>query len=500
MTDEQIEHADGRIELKPEVHLEGSPLYNHDLAPVPMEKRTWRTYEFAALWISMAHCIPTYMMASGLITAGLSWWQALLTILLGNIIVLFPILLNSHAGTRYGIPFPVFARVAYGTYGSNVPALMRAIVACGWFGIQCWIGGKALHTFFRAMWPAWETLLGAHFAGYAPTQWLSFLLFWGLNIWVIVRGMDLLRKVENLAAPYVLVMTALLVWWAVDRANGFGPILSRNAHFHGSGSFWSVFVPSLTAMIGFWATLSLNMPDFTRYGRSQREQMIGQVVALPTTMTLFAAMGVIITSATELNFNKSIWDPMDLAGFFPSRLMVAIAMFTVVVATLAVNIAANVVSPANDFANAFPRWINFRRGGILTGLLGIAMCPWKLLADPSGYIFTWLLGYSGGLGAIAGVMVVDYWLIKKTQLDIADLYRPGGRYAYGVRSGTNWIAVGATLVGCALAWAGAFIDALRAMYDYAWFVGAFVAAGLHYVGMKTLGDRSLRPVPVPVVP
>ena len=295
MINEQVELADGRIELKEAVSLTGSSLYNEDLAPTRVAERNWTTYNYAALWISMAHCIPTYMLASGLITSGLSWTQALFTILLGNLIVLAPILLNSHPGTRFGIPFPVFARAAYGTWGSNVPALMRAIVACGWFGIQCWIGGKALHTFMQAMWPAWSTLLGGHVGGFAPTQWLSFGLFWGLNVFVIFRGMELVRKLEDWAAPFVLVMTAALVWWAIDRAHGLGPILAQNSHFHGRGSFMSVFVPSLTAMIGFWATLSLNMPDFTRYGRSQREQAIGQVVALPTTMTLFAAMGVLIT-------------------------------------------------------------------------------------------------------------------------------------------------------------------------------------------------------------
>lgn len=503
MINEQVELPDGRIELKEAVSLTGSSLYNEDLAPTRVAERNWTTYNYAALWISMAHCIPTYMLASGLITSGLSWTQALFTILLGNLIVLAPILLNSHPGTRFGIPFPVFARAAYGTWGSNVPALMRAIVACGWFGIQCWIGGKALHTFFLSMWPAWETVLGGHVGGHAPTMWLSFLMFWGANIWIIFRGMDLLRKIENIAAPYVLVMTMLLVWWAVDRAHGLGPILERNSHFHAEGkTFLQVFIPSLTGMIGFWATLSLNMPDFTRYGRSQREQTIGQVVALPTTMTAFAAMGVIITSATQVIYGVAIWDPMDLALRFENRWMVAIAMFTVVIATLAVNIAANVVSPANDFANAFPKWITFRRGGLITGLIGIAMCPWKLLADPSGYIFTWLVGYSGGLGSIAGVLIADYWLVKKRKLDLADLYRTDGRYAYGVRdgavdgrerfkgSGTNLVAVGATLLGCALAWVGAFVPALKPLYDQAWFVGAFSAGGAYVIGMRMTGDRA----------
>jgi NCS1 family nucleobase:cation symporter-1 len=465
---------DGRVELIDLARVEASPLYNRDLAPVPIARRTWSTYNFAALWVSMAHCIPTYMLASGLMASGMNWAQALFTILLGNTIVLIPILLNSHPGTKYGIPFPVFARAAYGTFGSNVPALMRALVACGWFGIQAWIGGEAVNTFFRTLVPGWPTLLGAGFAGHATTEWLSFLLFWSLNIYIVYRGMDLVREVENWAAPFVLVMTAVLVWWAIESAHGLGPLLSQPGKFHTLGEFWPVFVPSLTAMIGFWATLSLNMPDFTRFGRSQREQIVGQVVALPTTMSAFAAMGVLITSATAIIYGQAIWDPVQLVAKFTSPVVVAVSMFTVVVATIAVNIAANVVSPANDFANAFPRYISFKTGGLMTGLLGIAIMPWRLLADPSGYIFTWLLGYSGGLGSIAGVLIADYWLVRKRELRLEDLYLADGEYR-----GWNWKAIGATALGCALAWIGLILPSLKPLYDYAWFVG-FLAAGGAY--------------------
>ena len=486
MDDDVIRHEDGRVELRSLDTIQSSPLYNEDLAPVPVSRRNWTTYNYAALWISMAHCIPTYMLSSGLIGAGMNWWQALITILLGNSIVLVPILLNSHPGTKYGIPFPVYARAAYGTYGSNLPALMRAIVACGWFGIQAWIGGAALHTFFGAIMPSWHKLLGGPIGGHTPTEWLSFLLFWGINILIIYRGMDLLRKVENWAAPFVLVMTALLLAWAIWRAHGLGYLLTEKGKFETWSEFHKVFIPSLTAMIGFWATLSLNMPDFTRFGRSQREQAIGQTVALPTTMTVFAAMGVIITSAAVVIYPKlpmsELWDPVKLVAQFKAPLVIAISMFTVVVATLAVNIAANVVSPANDFANAFPRLISFRTGGLITGILGILMQPWRLLADPSGYIFAWLLGYSGGLGSIAGVLIIDYWVVRRKQLVLGDLYRPQGTYTYA--GGWNWRAVVATLAGCALAWIGLVVPALRPLYDYAWFVGFGVAAATHYLLMK----------------
>jgi NCS1 family nucleobase:cation symporter-1 len=484
----QREHTDGRVELVDTSRVERSPLYNEDLAPVPIAKRNWTTYNYAALWISMAHCIPTYMLSASLMAAGMSWAQALFTVALGNTIVLIPILLNSHPGTKYGIPFPVFARAAYGTLGSNVPALMRAIVACGWFGIQAWIGGEALNTFFTSIVPGWHDLLGAGVAGHTTTEWVSFLLFWGLNVAIVYRGMDLLRAVENWAAPFVLIMTGLLLAWAVSEAKGFGPLLSQPGKFRTTAEFLPVFFPSLTAMIGFWATLSLNMPDFTRFGRSQREQVIGQTVALPTTMFVFAAMGVLITSATTIIYGEVIWDPIKLIGRFSNPLVIAISMFTAVVATLAVNIAANVVSPANDFANAFPRLIKFKTGGLITGILGIVIQPWRLLADPNGYIFNWLLGYSGGLGSIAGVLVADYWLVRRKQLSLEDLYVPDGRYGRW-----NAAGIGATVIGCAAAWGGLVFAPLRPLYDYAWFVGFGVAAAVYVA----LGRGRARGVELP---
>ncbi|MGB7069672.1 MAG: NCS1 family nucleobase:cation symporter-1 [Pyrinomonadaceae bacterium] len=493
---ETIHHPDGRVELNDDSlkSIESSPLYNEDLAPVPVANRNWTTYNYAALWISMAHCIPTYMLASGLISAGMSWWQALITILLGNVIVLVPILLNSHPGTKYGIPFPVFARAAFGTVGSNLPALMRALVACGWFGIQAWIGGQALHTFFGSFIPGWAKLLGGPIGGHTPTEWLSFLLFWGLNIFIVYRGMNLLRHVENWAAPFVLVMTAILLAWILYEAGGVGFLLNEPGKFRTFSQFWPIFIPSLTAMIGFWATLSLNMPDFTRFGKSQREQVVGQTVALPTTMVVFAAMGILITSAAVVvfpNMNPAdAWDPVKLVGQFSQPVVVAISMFTIVVATLSVNIAANVVSPANDFANAFPKWISFRTGGLITGVIGIIMQPWKLLADPSGYIFSWLLGYSGGLGSIAGVLIADYWIVRQKDLNLGDLYRTRGEYG-----GWNWRAVAATLLGCFFAWIGLIIPMFRPLYDYAWFVGFGVAFFVHWGLSNTVAARSNSQVP-----
>ncbi len=496
-----------------------SPLFNADLAPTPKGRRVWTTYNFAALWISMAHCIPTYMLAGGLIAVGMNWWQALFTIGLGNLIVLVPILLNAHPGTRYGVPFPVLARSSFGTLGANVPAILRAIVACGWFGIQTYIGGEAVRTFLVALWPGYDALGGgATLLGLTLPSAITFMAFWGLNIFIIYRGMNAVRVFENWAAPIVLVMAAILLGWAVWKAGGLGPMLAQPSRFESFGDFWSVFVPSLTGMIGFWATLSLNIPDFTRFGRGQKEQMLGQTLGLPTTMIAFSAMGVIITSASQAILTGAeigkLWDPVFLLSQLTSatapvghaepliastgvRVFVAIiSLLGVGVATISVNIAANVVSPANDFANLAPRYISFKTGGLITGILGILMLPWKLLASADAYIFNWLIGYSALLGPIAGIMIVDYWILRKRELDVPDLYRPNGRYA-----GFNWTAIVTLVIGILPNLPG-FIRSVTGavkspedkifwdeLYVYAWFVGFFLSAGLYWAGMKLLPAR-----------
>lgn len=466
-------HPDGRVELLAD--LSASPLHNEDLAPTPLSARTWSTYTYAALWIAMAHCIPTYMLAEGLLKVGMSWQQAIGTVCLGNLIVLLPILLNSHPGTKYGIPFPVFARAAYGVHGANLPALMRALVACGWFGINCWIGGEAVDACIAAFFPAWKAM--GVVGGYPLGLWLGFALFWGLNLLIVYKGMEAVRHLENWSAPFVLVMTGILLWWLVDQAHGLGPIMAEPGKLQSWGAFWPVFVPALTAMIGFWSTLSLNMPDFTRFGRSQREQLVGQVVGLPTTMTLFAMMGIVITSAGAHVFGKAAWGPVQLVSQIQNPWVVAVGMFTIGVATISVNIAANVVSPANDFANAWPKRIDFKTGGLITGILGVLIQPWRLLNDPTAYIFDWLGFYAGGLGAVAGVLAWDYWVVRRTELELAELYRPHGRYRYA--GGWSPAALVATAFGCFLAWGGKLLPFMAPLLPYGWFVG-FGGAALAY--------------------
>jgi NCS1 family nucleobase:cation symporter-1 len=470
-------------------------LQNEDLAPIQPQQRTWNTWNYAALWISMSLCIPTYMLASSLIEGGMNWWQAILTIFLGNSIVLLPMILNGHAGAKYGIPFPVLARASFGVKGANIPAMLRAIVACGWFGIQTWIGGFALYQMLRVWFPAVENLppVFPESFGLQTGPAITFFLFWLLNMYVIKLGVESIRKLLVFKAIFLPVAALALLFWAISAANGLGPILAQPSKFHSSGEFWTFFFPALTGMVGYWATLSLNIPDFTRYAKSQRAQVIGQAIGLPPSMTLFAFIGVAVTSATLIIYGNTIWDPLVLAGKFESRMLVSFAMIAVTLSTLATNIAANIVSPANDFSNLAPSKIDFRKGGYITGIIGIMIFPWKLIADPNGYIFTWLIAYSSLLGPVGGIMIVDYFFIRKKELIVDELYSYKGRYTY--TNGFNRNALMALVVGILPNVPGFFTTIgviekdffpnwLSGLYNYAWFVGFFVSGILYYRLMK----------------
>jgi len=478
-----------------------SSLYNEDLAPVSWDRRKWGLASFAALWISMSACIPTYMLASSLIGGGMNWWEAILTVFLGNLIVLIPMVLNAHAGTQYGIPFPVLCRASFGTMGANLPALLRALVACGWFGIQTWIGGSAIYKILAIFLPGLAAPGMSTLFGITLPQFACFLFFWAINMWVIYMGIESIRFLLNIKAPLLIALGLLFLWWAYRTAGGFGPILSQPSAFDPgqakAGQFFSFFFPALTGMIGFWATLSLNIPDFSRYARSQRDQIIGQALGLPLTMALYAFIGVAVTSATTIIYGQTIWDPTDVLARFKNPVLLFVAMLALCIATLATNIAANVVSPANDFSQVAPRKISFRTGGLITGIIGVLIMPWKLVADPTGYIFTWLIGYSALLGPIGGIMIADYFFVRRRQLNVGALYDGAGEYRY--TNGISLVAVVAFVLAVLPNLPGFFVTIkaiaptsvpgpLVELYNYAWFVGFALAFVIYLVLRKIAPD------------
>lgn len=484
-------------------------LINPDLAPTTPAQRTWSMWHIAALWIGMAVCVPTYMLAASMIEAGMSWWQAVLTVMLGNLIVLVPMILIGHGGTKYGVPFPVLARASFGTVGAHIPSIARALVACGWFGIQIWIGGAAIFQILVALgWlaPA-DAAVKLPLLGITLGELICFLAFWALNLMIVLWGIDSVKWLEAWAAPFLIVAGLALLTWACFKVADVGALFRFESKFKTPSEFWAVFIPQLTAMVGFWATLSLNIPDFTRYCRSQRDQAMGQLLGLPTTMTLFAFIGVMVTAATQLLYGEAIWDPTKLVSRLGSPLVVILSLVALSLATLSTNLAANVVSPANGFSNLWPRGISFRMGGLITCIIGIVMMPWYLLKTTEGYIFKWLIAYSALLGPIAGIMLCDYFILRRRRLDREALYDPRGTYA-----GVNWRAIAALAIAMAPnlpgfinavtrdpdkpEWTPPFPPIFDAIYSQAWFIGLSLAIVFYFILMAGRAQPAREPQPI----
>ena len=474
------------VELELGQDLADSPRYNDDIAPTRASQRTWSRWNVAALWVGMAICVPTYTLG-GVLTAyfGLSVSEALWTILIANIIVLVPLTLNAFPGTRYGIPCPVVLRASFGIIGSNVPSLIRAIVACGWFGVQTLFGGIAIHLLLAEMFDGWAALGGTG-------EVLGFFIFWVANIAVVIRGAESIKRLETLAAPMLLIVAIGLIIWAMPKVS-MQEVLSVPASRPADAPFLPYFMAALTAMVGFWATLSLNIPDFSRFARSQRSQVIGQIIGLPLTMLLFAGLGVVLTAASAELVGQTISDPINLIGKIDSPLWVILSMLMIILATISTNTAANIVSPTKVFQNLAPKYINENKGVIITGIIGIALMSWELLKK-LGWLETdvsveslysnWLIGYSSLLGPIAGIMVVDYFLVKGQSYDVLALYKDNAGYPAWNKAGFTafLVPVGLTLVAITT-------GALSWFYTYGWFTGSILGGLIYYFAARG-GARS----------
>lgn len=496
MTDatSQMVDREGLIELDVGHDVRDSPRFNEDIAPTQVSERTWSKWNIAALWVGMSICIPTYTLG-GVLTAyfGLSVGEALFAILLANIIVLIPLTLNAFPGTKFGIPFPVVLRSSFGILGSNVPCLVRALVGCGWFGIQTMFGGLAIHLLLATIFPPWQALGGMG-------EVIGFFLFGAMNLYVVIRGAESIKWMETLAAPLLLAVAVGLMFWAWPHMS-MTELLAQPPSRPEGAPVYGYFFAGLTAMVGFWATLSLNIPDFSRFAKSQKDQIVGQVLGLPMTMFFFAALGVVLTAASESLVGQTVADPVTLIGMINNPFWVAVAMILIVIATLSTNTAANIVSPTNDFQNVAPKWINQTRGVLLTGLIGVLLMGYDLMQTagiiPAGVSLeqmysNWLLGYSSLLGPIAGIMAVDYFLIKKQRLDVPSLYMDNR--AYPAVNVAGFIAFG---VPVALTLLSLLTGTMNWFYDYGWFTGSALGAIIYYVASVALASSSqVGPAPV----
>ena len=556
------------IELQED--LSQSEFYSEDLAPVPKSQRTWTKWDLAAIWVGMAVCIPTYLLASYMIVDGMSWVETLVIITVANLIITIPMVLNGHAGVKYGVPFPVIGRSSFGMHGIHVASIVRAIVACGWFGIQTWIGGLAFYAIYCA-------LTGTPAAtGLTTGKFVGFGIFWLINIYFIWQGIEHIKFLERYAAPILILIGVILIGWGAREAGGFGIVLQQSnqlqqpaAVLHESnggnqliinpirdkegqvkadayriigdgatdsdwtpidgsseaialeldeagedlrvqlrkqsssgmvesstvpvvkasaesqnlgGRIWK-YILWLTIMVGFWATMSLSIADITRYAATQKAQAAGQFIGLPGTMLLYSFVGVFVTCAAIINFddilvaNDAPWDPVSLLAKFDRPIVVVFSQIAMIIATLSTNIAANVIAPANAFSNLSPKRIDFRWGGVITGIIGIVICPWLLLDEISGI----LIFISGLLGPVLGIMLADYFPVRRKEIQLADLYRWEGVYRYF--NGYNPCALIALVAGVGVALIGYFVPALGALYNLSWFTGFLVSFILYYLMM-----------------
>ena len=452
-------------------------MWNEDLRPCTLAEHSWPGTKFASLWVGMCLCLPTYSLASGMIALGMNWWESVLTILVGCAIVMGAILLVSHAGTRYGIPYPVFARLWFGTRGAHFPALARAVIGAGWFGINSWFGGQALDAICGRVLPFWNGV-GIHLG-------VAFAIFWAINVIVAMRGPQAIGRLAQFSAPTLALGAIALLAWALHREGGFGPMLAAPATIHGP-AFWGAFYPSVVGVIAFWATLALNIPDYTRYAQSQRGQMLGQISSMPLTMAAFSFVGIAVTSTTVILYGKALWNPVDLILTFPTPIVI-IAGVLVILSSVTINVGANVMAPARAFQNLWPQRIGFAAGAVLTGLLSLAMQPWYVLSTFATYIFTWLGTYGAMLGSFDGVAIADYWLVRATRLDLAQLYTPNGRYSYA--RGLNVRAVIAVLIGWALALLGLVVPALHFLWSGGWIFSLLGGLSAYWILMR--GEASV---------
>jgi len=562
------------IELNEDVS--NSPLYSEDLAPVPENNRTWNKWNLAAIWVGMAVCIPTYLLASYMIKTGLNWYEALIIIGLANLIITIPMILNGHAGVKYGIPFPVIGRAAFGTRGIHIASVTRGVIACGWFGVQTWIGGLAIYAIFNAITGSEGEL------GLSIGKFIGFAIFWCINIYFIWKGTESIKWLETYSAPILIVMGFALIWWSYAKADGFSIVLKQSEQLEKTAASlteknntlflnlnalkdkegvlkateyqlittnhkneWKSFTnnpinisefatveeinngektvqiqfrkstgnsviessvvsaslvdPSgnnsgtklwsyllwLTAMVGFWATMSISIADITRYAATQKAQVAGQFIGLPGTMMLYSFVGIFVTCAAVINFEDILiaddapWDPVSLIAKFKNPVVVIVAQIFMLIATLSTNIAANVIAPANAFSNLLPKKINFKLGGLITGIIGIIIAPWWLLNEISGF----LIFVSGLLGPVLGILITDYFLIRKKQIELAELYKENGIYSYK-KTGFNSPAIIALLAGVFLALIGYWIPSLNFLYSLSWFTGFFISSIIYYFLMK----------------
>lgn len=462
--------------------LRSSKYYNQDLAPTLDSQRNWTAYNLAACWVGMNVCIPAYQMASSAVSMGLSWWLSLLLVALGNCIVLVPILLNAHVGTKYGVPFPVYARTAFGIRGAQIPSFVRTIIGIGWTGILIWQGAESLQVAMCLIIPGWSSI--------AAGQWIMFAVFWALNIGIAYAGSNALKKFESIATPLLGITCAALLYWGIKVVVTGGYTMSQALNavtVPEDFNLSETVVACLVANIAFYSTWALNIPDLSRYCKDQKSQVRGQLFGMPGSMVAIAFIGVFITGVTALKFGRAYWDPNQIVEAIGSPGAAIFAAFAISLATLTTNVTTNILPPVNGLCNLWPKGITYKRSVVIVGILTIIMQPWKLVSDPSGYIYNWLGTYGALTGPIASILIYDYYFVKKKRLALDELYLgQGSRYWY--KNGFNIRAIAAWGLAILLPVLGKFIPLFSVFSLYGWIVS--FALGFVFYPLLMRGEKA----------
>lgn len=448
-------------------------LYNRDLAPSKREGRTWSAYSIFTLWANDVHSLGNYTFAIGLFALGLGGWQVLTALGVGAVLLFVLLTLAGFMGEKAGVPFPVMSRISFGVYGAQIPALIRGIVAIAWFGIQTYLASIVLRVLVIALFPGLAPLDEGAFLGLSALGWITFVALWIIQVVIVSYGMEMIRKYEAFAGPIILVtFVAIAVWmlWKADFAIAWSTPESLTGW-----PMWSKILGGGMLWVSIYATFLLNFCDFTRGAKSKRSILLGNLWGIPINMLLFGSIVVIMAGAQFKIDGTIITSPADIVATIPNTLLLALASLALIILTIAVNLMANFVAPTYALVNLFPKHLNFRRAAIVSAVIGLVILPWNLYDSP--VVINYFLGGLGALlGPLFGIIMADYWLVRRAHVNVPDLYSESVDGEYHYRHGVNPRAVVALAVSGVVALLFVFVPALHPLADFSWLIGALLGA------------------------
>ncbi|CAH0242504.1 putative allantoin permease [Arthrobacter sp. Bi83] len=460
-------------------------LYNVDLAPTKREGRRWTAYSIFTLWANDVHSLGNYAFAVGLFSLGLGGWQILVALGIGAALLFVLLSFSGFMGQKTGVPFPVMSRISFGIRGAQLASLVRGAVAVAWFGIQTFLASVVLRVMLVAMIPSLHELDSNSILGLSTLGWTAFVALWIVQLVIVSFGMEMIRKYEAFAGPIILLTMVLLAVWVFIEARG--SIQWTGIRGLEGGEMWRKIFAGGALWVSIYGTFVLNFCDFTRSAKSKKSIVRGNFWGIPINMLLFGAI-VVVLAGGQYKINGAIIEtPSDIVESIPNTLFLVLACLAILILTIAVNLMANFVAPVYALTNLFPKHLNFRKAAWVSGTIGLVILPWNLYNNP--LVIVYFLGGLGALlGPLFGVVMADYWLLRRGKVNVPELYSDHPRGAYFYKKGVNPKAIAALLPASAIAILIAFVPALEAAAPFAWFFGAGVGALTYYLA----ADRKQR--------